>query len=1160
MAWECLTGRGLTVLLRTGLVLCLLALASCGGQADKSSVSMASSGPVDQAAAPVSIPDSERFPPLASDTPSLDELQAMLDSELVRLGKDERTTSQAPLGNDNAVFDLKVSYFDLRQGAVLHWTERHLGDYDMNGLVNASDLTPLAQRWKYTVDYREASEAGVPWWPVGNPRDGGFSGVLDGKPGFNTPADQWRTARIDGDGNGEVNLGDITPIASHWQQNLDSWRVYRRAPGEEAFTLLLPDPSQDYTLPRSANFPLEQIGPDRNWAYRMHFADLNISAGNFEYYIAAFDSISGTEGSPSPVASIEFVNDPELPEPEIPGNKPPVASFMASPRTGDLPLIVNFDATASHDPDGEIVLYLWDWEGDGVVDASGSNIPLATHVYTEPGYWKPRLTIWDDLGSSATLYASINLEISQDGWFPPAILSLGADTEEGRAPLSVSFLPELLLPNGKAGLQFEWDWNGDGVVDSTEPAIDDGIEHTDDSVSHVFEEGGIHHCTLKITDNKGLLASAELDIEAFPNGAPLAVLMTVPEKDFSTDKPIVFDASASSDPDGDELKFRFDFDGDGVFELDKLFAPKEYRIIPVAGDHSIGVQVRDAWGGEDTAYVDIYVHPADNQPPDARINVPYEIFGAGYEFFLSSADSTDPDEGRPVFFWWDLDDDGTYEFDSHGLDFSHIFAEPGTYQIHLLVADSEGLTDTDTVIMTIVENDPPIAMLEGGPLSGTTPLAVSFDASGSSDPDGNQLFYYWKFDLFGPDPMLEASAFESHNYLFPGAYVCKLVVDDHRGGVASAELVVRPTGSGWNLFPVDKSQMVPLYQNTNLELELIDNRPAIAYVRQSVAGFHGEVCYVSSQDGAGEFWNEPVSVGGSGEGNAGSGVSLTDLSNGKPAISWQRDGSELRYARSNDFDGSSWSTSILMDSFAGYNCIPDLQLVEGFPAICWINVSGGNPALRFIRSNDSTGNGWSVPRMILSWDTPDLQRCRLLNVDGRPAVLLRDTKDAGNPLMFSHALDSQGSNWGLPQELANYNGVTYPRCDAAMIAGKPAIVFQDQSQLLFMRASASDGSSWSSPQEISSQYFADWTTGSLRECNISLVEYEGRPLILDNFLGLWRGTDADGSSWEGPISLPEGYPVSHMGQIGTASDLAIINSHPAIAFQHDHLFYAIYLP
>ncbi len=78
-------------------------------------------------------------------------------------------------------------------------------------------------------------------------------------------------------------------------------------------------------------------------------------------------------------------------------NQAPTASFTASPATGEAPLHVAFNGSASSDPDGSIASYSWNF-GDGQ-SSTGSN---KNHTYSEPGTYEARLTVKDDMGATAS--------------------------------------------------------------------------------------------------------------------------------------------------------------------------------------------------------------------------------------------------------------------------------------------------------------------------------------------------------------------------------------------------------------------------------------------------------------------------------------------------------------------------------------------------------------------------------------------------------------------------------------------------------------------------------------------------------------------------------------------------------------------------------------
>ena len=84
------------------------------------------------------------------------------------------------------------------------------------------------------------------------------------------------------------------------------------------------------------------------------------------------------------------------------------------------------------------------------------------------------------------------------------------------------------------------------------------------------------------------------------------------------------------------------------------------------------------------------------------------------------------------------------------LNATHVYATAGVYNATLTVKFNSELnkTETDTAIITVLENQPPIA--NAGPdqtveQTSTQGAAVTLNGTGSSDPENNTLTYYWNW-------------------------------------------------------------------------------------------------------------------------------------------------------------------------------------------------------------------------------------------------------------------------------------------------------------------------------------------------------------------------------------------------------------------------------
>jgi PKD repeat protein len=149
---------------------------------------------------------------------------------------------------------------------------------------------------------------------------------------------------------------------------------------------------------------------------------------------------------------------------------------------------------------------------------------------------------------------------------------------------------------------------------------------------------------------------------------------------------------------------------------------------------------------------------------------------------FSGSGSSDPD-GTISSYAWNFGDGAT----GSGVSVSHAFAHAGTYTVTLTVTDNNGATASDTATATIA-NRPPVANA-GADQGASVGAAVSFNGSGSSDPDGSITSYAWNFG----DSTTGSGVTTSHAYSAAGTYTATLTVTDNNGATATDTAVITVT-------------------------------------------------------------------------------------------------------------------------------------------------------------------------------------------------------------------------------------------------------------------------------------------------------------------------------------------------------------------------------
>ncbi|MCS7240092.1 MAG: PKD domain-containing protein [Candidatus Bipolaricaulota bacterium] len=83
-------------------------------------------------------------------------------------------------------------------------------------------------------------------------------------------------------------------------------------------------------------------------------------------------------------------------------NQPPVAKLVVTPTAPRARQEVLFDASASYDPDGSIVKYQWDFDGDGKVDLTSTEAKVR-YTYLTGGNFTVGLTVVDNTGITTSI-------------------------------------------------------------------------------------------------------------------------------------------------------------------------------------------------------------------------------------------------------------------------------------------------------------------------------------------------------------------------------------------------------------------------------------------------------------------------------------------------------------------------------------------------------------------------------------------------------------------------------------------------------------------------------------------------------------------------------------------------------------------------------------
>ena len=410
-----------------------------------------------------------------------------------------------------------------------------------------------------------------------------------------------------------------------------------------------------------------------------------------------------------------------------------------------------FDASGSVDPDGGLLLYAWDF-GDG----STSDLVNPTKTYEFPGIYPVTLRIANETGT----------EHGTD------IDRIAALVREG--PLANAGPDMTVCTNQSVRFDGSESTDADGAVNAFAWTFGDGGIGNGEQPVYVYDKPGDYIATLTITgEAQGNCSPLDTDTAAIH-------VVAAPEQRIegydraAAGQPATFGVALSQLDGATPVAHRWTLSNGATGEGETFT-----HVFEEPGEYLITVSTDLTGGNEGCSTIETLRNVVVNAAPQPVIQGP-ELIAVGQSVAFDASATVDPD-GAITAYAWDFGDGGS----ATGVVGSHVYAEPGSYDVQLVVIDDADVGNSVvTTVKSVLVNSAPVAALPAPPAicpGEVKSWLVAADASTTVDWD------------FGDGTTGSGNAVD-HGFDKPGLYPVVARMDDGTGllnALKSEETYVR---------------------------------------------------------------------------------------------------------------------------------------------------------------------------------------------------------------------------------------------------------------------------------------------------------------------------------------------------------------------------------
>ncbi len=388
-------------------------------------------------------------------------------------------------------------------------------------------------------------------------------------------------------------------------------------------------------------------------------------------------------------------------------------------------------------PNGGPALYTWDWNfGDPLSGVNNiSTLQNPSHIFTNPGTYTVSLIVNNTIGCSDTSIQDIIVDT-----IPQVDFTMADDT---------ICLGENAVFTGIGSTFNSWFWN-----------FGDGNTSTQQNPVHTYQLPGVYTVTLTATTTEGCVSTISYNIRV--NQLP-AANFTASAPTCQNDSIAFTDQSSS--PNGLIIQWIWDFSDGTVVTIDYPSNPNISHLFGSSGSYEVFLTVMDIDSCQNTTSRIIQVITS----PVANFTFENACLGSPVLF----TDLSSPNGGPDLFTWdWNFDDPPSGVNNSSTLQNpSHIFTNPGTYSVSLMVTNTQGCFDTITMDV-VVDSLPSVDFTMANDTVCLGDNAV-FSGIGTN-------ISIWQWD-FGDGIGVSGQPNPVYMYTQPGTYTVTLTVTDING-------------------------------------------------------------------------------------------------------------------------------------------------------------------------------------------------------------------------------------------------------------------------------------------------------------------------------------------------------------------------------------------